>query len=102
MSVEPNGGLWWALESPPLTMPRALSPSQFLVVSFAGFSLLGGFLLWLPAAAEPGHTISFLDALFTSTSAVCVTGLIVVDTPNAYSTFGEVTIMLLVLSLIHI
>lgn len=77
-------------------MPRALSPSQFLVVSFAGFSVLGGFLLWLPVAAEPGQTISFLDALFTATSAVCVTGLIVVDTPNAYSTFGEVTIMLLV------
>ncbi len=77
-------------------MPRALSPSQFLVASFAGLSLFGGFLLWLPVAAEPGQTISFLDALFTSTSAVCVTGLIVVDTPNAFSTVGEVTLMLLI------
>jgi trk system potassium uptake protein len=77
-------------------MSRALSPSQFLVASFAGLTLFGGLLLWLPVAAEPGQTISFLDALFTATSAVCVTGLIVVDTPNAYSTFGEVTLMVLI------
>ncbi len=77
-------------------MPHALSPSQFLVASFAALSLLGAFLLWLPVAAEPGQAISFIDALFTATSAVCVTGLIVVDVPNAFSTFGEVTLMLLI------
>ncbi len=77
-------------------MPRALSPSQFLVLSFAGLILLGSVLLWLPVSSEPGHTLAFVDALFTSTSAVCVTGLIVVDTPNAFSTFGEVTLMLLI------
>ena len=77
-------------------MPRALSPSQFLVLSFAGLILLGSIVLWLPVSSEPGQHLSFLDALFTSTSAVCVTGLIVADTPNAFSTFGEVVVMLLI------
>ncbi len=77
-------------------MPRALSPSQFLVLSFAVLILLGSIVLWLPVSSEPGQHLSFLDALFTSTSAVCVTGLIVVDTPNAFSTFGEVVVMLLI------
>ena len=77
-------------------MPRGLSPAQFLAASFAGLIAIGTLLLALPIAAEPGQTISLLDALFTSTSAVCVTGLIVVDTPRAFSTFGEVVIMLLI------
>ncbi len=53
-------------------------------------------LLWLPLASETGAPLAPIDALFTSTSAVCVTGLIVVDTPRALSTFGEVTLMLLI------
>ena len=77
-------------------MPRTFSPSQFLVISFAGLILFGSLLLWLPVASEPGQSLSYIDALFTATSAVCVTGLIVVDTPSAFSTFGEVTLMLLI------
>ena len=46
--------------------------------------------------SETEHAISFLDALFTSTSAVCVTGLIVVDTPNQFSGVGQVVLMLLI------
>ena len=57
-----------------------LSPYQVLVVSFLGLILVGAFLLMLPIASNDGSSLSFIDALFTATSAVCVTGLIVVDT----------------------
>ena len=50
----------------------------------------------LPFATESGESASFLTAIFTSTSSICVTGLVVVDTPTYWSTFGEVVIMLLV------
>lgn len=73
-----------------------MSPPQLLAVSFGGIIGAGTLLLALPVAAEPGQRISILDAFFTSASAVCVTGLIVVDTPSAWSTFGEVALALLV------
>lgn len=75
---------------------RPLSPARLLAVSFGGLIAAGTLLLSLPVAAEPGRHISLVDALFTATSAVCVTGLIVVDTPKAFSTFGEVVILLLI------
>jgi trk system potassium uptake protein len=75
---------------------KKLSAPQLIAASFAGLLLLGGLLLSLPAAAAPGHDISFLDALFTATSAICVTGLIVVDTPVAFSTTGHVLILMLI------
>ena len=58
-----------------------------------GASLLGGLLLSLPFASEPGVTTSFVTALFTATSAVCVTGLVVVDTAGHWSTFGELVVL---------
>lgn len=58
--------------------------------------LAGSVLLALPAAAAQGHAISYLDALFTAASAICVTGLIVVDSPTAFSPFGHVVILLLI------
>ncbi|NGN94180.1 TrkH family potassium uptake protein [Nocardioides sp. KC13] len=68
-------------------------PSQIVAVGFAAAILLGTLLLMLPVArTEPGHA-PFLTALFTATSAVCVTGLVVVDTPTYWSTFGEITIL---------
>lgn len=57
---------------------------------------VGGVLLSLPMAAAPGRHVSVLDAFFTSLSAVCVTGLIVVDTPVDFSPFGQVVVMLLI------
>ena len=75
---------------------RTLSAPQLIALSFAGLVLAGGLLLSLPAAVAPGQSISFLDALFTSTSAICVTGLIVVDTPVVFSTFGQAIILLLI------
>lgn len=68
-----------------------LNPAQFFIVSFVIIILLGALLLMLPGASYNG--ISFLDALFTSTSAVCVTGLIVVDTGTFFTPFGLYIIM---------
>ena len=73
--------------------PLLRHPGQVVVAGFAVAILIGTLLLMLPVArTEPGHA-PFLTALFTSTSAVCVTGLVVVDTPTYWSTFGEVTIL---------
>ncbi len=58
--------------------------------------LAGGVLLSLPFAAAPGRHVSVLDALFTSVSAVCVTGLISVDTPVDLSLFGQIVVLLLI------
>ncbi len=75
---------------------RALSPAQLLSLHIAGLIVLGGILLSLPVSATGPTPIPILDAFFTSTSAVCVTGLIVRDTPVEFSTFGQVVIMLLI------
>lgn len=64
-----------------------------VVAGFGATILLGTVLLLLPAAAEDGAETSLLDALFTATSAVCVTGLIVVDTPSHWSAFGEAVVL---------
>jgi trk system potassium uptake protein TrkH len=74
---------------------RRLSPTRIFVLSFAGVILAGGFLLWFPFSAPQEH-LRFVDALFTSTSAVCVTGLVVLDTGKDLSTAGQVITMLLI------
>lgn len=71
-------------------------PERFLVGSFAGSCFLGTVLLALPQSSALTHGIGFTDAAFTSTSAVCVTGLAVLDTATAFSTFGKVVILLLI------
>ncbi|MBP7777445.1 MAG: hypothetical protein KA371_09975 [Acidobacteria bacterium] len=83
-------------QSPVLARRRPLSPSQFLAFSFLGIIAAGGVLLSLPLAHAPGRAMSVLDAFFTSVSAVCVTGLIVVDTPTALSGFGQAVVLLLI------
>lgn len=74
----------------------ALSPSKILALGFLAIILLGSLLLYLPLAAEPGVSVTYLQALFTATSAVCVTGLTVVDTAASYSLFGELVILCLI------
>ena len=69
-------------------------PGLVVVLGFAGAISLVTVLLLVPVAAEAGEQTTFREALFTATSAVCVTGLVVVDTPSHWSTFGEVGIML--------
>jgi trk system potassium uptake protein len=71
---------------------RVLSPTRMFVLSFAAVILTGGLLLWLPFSAGNG-AIRFVDALFTSTSAVCVTGLVVVDTGTDFSLAGQIVTM---------
>ena len=75
---------------------RPLSPAQVLSLSFASMILAGAAFLSLPISSATGRSIPLVDALFTSTSAVCVTGLIVNDTPQAYSGFGQVVVLLLI------
>lgn len=68
-------------------------PTRVLAISFLLTILAGTFLLTLPAATADGRGAAILDALFTATSAVCVTGLIVVDTGSYFSRFGQVVIL---------
>ena len=75
---------------------RRFTPAQTISISFLGLILAGALVLSLPWAAAPGKSTRFVDALFTSTSAVCVTGLIVRDTPGDFSLFGQIVILLLI------
>lgn len=75
---------------------RSLSPPQLLAVSIAGLIVVGTLVLMTPAASATDQRIRFVDALFTATSSVCVTGLIVLDTPVDFSTFGHAAILLLI------
>lgn len=72
------------------------SPPRTLLLGFAFIILVGAQLLKLPAASADGKSIPYIDALFTSTSAACVTGLVVFDTGTQFSTFGHWVILLLV------
>lgn len=71
-----------------------MNPAQLFILSFLVIIFIGSFLLVLPNATHNG--ISYLDALFTSTSAVCVTGLVVVDTGTHFTLFGQTIIMFLI------
>ncbi|WP_456279142.1 TrkH family potassium uptake protein [Bacillus sp. AK128] len=71
-----------------------LNPSQLLVLVFTVFILLGTVLLMLPISTN--ESITWIDALFTATSAMTVTGLVVFDTGTVYTTFGEVIILCLI------
>lgn len=68
-------------------------PGQFIATSFAAGIIVGTGLLSLPIATESGQAPGFVVALFTATSAICVTGHIVVDTSAYWSTFGELVIL---------
>ena len=73
-----------------------MDPTQIMVMGFALLILIGGLLLNLPMATQNGEQIGFLNALFTATSAVCVTGLVVVDTATYWSGFGQGVIVCLI------
>lgn len=73
-----------------------LDPPKFLVLGFAGVILIGAILLTTPIASEDGKGLSFINALFTATSATCVTGLVVVDTGDTFTLFGELVILFLI------
>lgn len=73
-----------------------LSPTQVLAIGFASIILIGGILLSLPVASANGQSIGFINSLFEATSAVCVTGLVVVDTGTDLSLFGQIVIITLI------
>lgn len=75
---------------------KQFSPHQLMIVGFAVIVFLGTILLALPLSSSTGEGIGILDALFTSTSAVCVTGLVVLDTGTDFSLFGQIVIMVLI------
>lgn len=75
---------------------RRFSPSQLIALTFVGLILAGALLLMLPIASTDGSSLSFVDALFTATSASCVTGLVVVDTGTYFSVFGQLVVIALI------
>ena len=75
---------------------RKPSPTQVLVLGYLGIILFGSFLLSLPFANRSGQWTPYIDALLTSTSATCVTGLVVYDTFQYWNLFGQIVIMLLI------
>lgn len=72
------------------------SPPRTLAIGFAFIIGLGSFLLHLPVASSSGEETRYIDALFTATSATCVTGLVVVDTGDHYSVFGQIVILAMI------
>ena len=73
-----------------------LSPNQILALGFLAIILAGALLLMLPFANRAGHGLSFLDSLFTATSATCVTGLVVADTWTQFNLLGQIILLLLI------
>ena len=79
-----------------MLLKRKLTSFQIIILGFSGVILFGTFLLMLPFSSRSGLATPFSDALFTSTSAVCVTGLIIHDTATYWSAFGQFVILLLI------
>jgi trk system potassium uptake protein TrkH len=75
-------------------LQRLLTPARVFIMSFAGFILLGTIFLYLPYSASGRH-LPFIDALFTATSGVCVTGLTVINIGKDLSFFGQLTTLIL-------
>ncbi len=72
------------------------STTQIIALGFFGAIIAGGILLSLPISSANGTATSFIDALFTATTSVCVTGLVVVQTSSHWSLFGQIVILLLI------
>lgn len=75
---------------------RRQPPGRLITMGFAVVILTGALLLSMPFSVKEGVEVTFIDALFTSTSAVCVTGLIVVDTADHFTAVGQGIVALLI------
>ncbi|MFO7637070.1 MAG: TrkH family potassium uptake protein [Clostridia bacterium] len=75
---------------------KSLKPAKVIMLGFFLVIFIGTILLVMPFSSSDGKSIGFLDALFTATSAVCVTGLVVRDTGTAFSLFGQTVILILI------
>ncbi|WP_020404794.1 TrkH family potassium uptake protein [Gracilimonas tropica] len=80
----------------PIILSLKRKPTQVVALSFLSVIAAGAFFLMLPSATVDGEGLRFIDALFTSTSAVCVTGLIVVDTATHLTFFGQLVVLILI------
>ena len=79
-----------------MNLIKKIKPGRIIVLGFLIVILLGTILLLLPISINEGENVSFIDALFTSTSAVCVTGLIAIDTADTFTVFGRTVVALLI------
>ncbi len=75
---------------------KTLSPARLIALGFASVILIGSGLLMLPVSIRPGVELNYIDALYTSTSAVCVTGLIAIDVGTAFTPLGQFFVALLI------
>ena len=75
---------------------KGLSPTQIIAITFAAIILIGAILLSLPIASRSGESCGFRPALFTATSATCVTGLVLFDTWTQWSGFGQIVILCMI------
>lgn len=75
---------------------RNLSIPQSIVLAYAAVITIGGFLLWLPISTRSGEWTSFIDAIFTATSATAVTGQITLNTAAHWNYFGKTVILMLI------
>ncbi len=75
---------------------RTLHPAQIVVMAFGAAVIVGTILLLLPVSTAPGNSTDFVTALFTAVSAVCITGLTVVETGTHWSGFGQLVILFLI------
>ncbi len=78
------------------TLRRHMTPFRMIIFGFAAAVLSGALLLMLPVSSQEGVITAFPDTLFTATSAVCVTGLVVRDTASYWSAFGQAVILILI------
>lgn len=79
-----------------MNLIKKIKPGRIIVLGFLIVILLGTILLMLPISINESENVSFIDALFTSTSAVCVTGLIAIDTADTFTVFGRTVVALLI------
>jgi len=73
-----------------------LHPAHILLLGFLALIIIGTLLFMIPAATKDRHHLSLIDALFEATSAVCVTGLAVVDTGTTFTLFGQIVLLALI------
>lgn len=72
------------------------SPARIIAGAFGSISFIGSILLYLPWGHMPGQSITYVDALYTAVSALCVTGLSIVDTAAVFNPFGQAILAVLI------
>ena len=91
VAVKNSGGLFFFGKK-----SGAISPTKIIAITFALIILVGALLLTLPVSSRSGISCGFRPALFTATSATCVTGLVLFDTWTQWSGFGQIVIISLI------